>query len=311
MSDKIKILILNEPEPMGGVTHWRMYRPMLMLEAMYSDQVELIWNRGALLPVDLARADVAIAWRPSTQAQAGALAQIRALGIKVIIDHDDDLLNVPTGSAVYHNFKEKGVVKGIVSLSDMVWTTNEYLKGVYGHPNTHVVPNAVTGSDIPDKPNKITKTVAWRGDFNQVEDLYAFRGEYDKILKRADHFFWFGYLPTWKHPEKCRYTEWTSLINYFTYLRKINLNYLWKPMRKIPFNYGKSNISKLEAVCAGGVCLTNFYDQPDFKNSFREISWKESEVHGAWEAARDEILKNFNLETWTHTRYKLINSILV
>lgn len=35
--EKLKVLILNEPENMNGVTWWRMYRPMHMLEQMYGD----------------------------------------------------------------------------------------------------------------------------------------------------------------------------------------------------------------------------------------------------------------------------------
>lgn len=312
MSNKIKILILNEPEGMGGVTHWRMYRPMLMLESMYADQVEIIWNRGMLLPVDMARADVAIAWRPSTAAQLNVLAQVRSLGIRIIIDHDDDLLNVPSGSPAFLAYYNTGhIIKQIISLADMVWTSTDVLKEVYRHPVTAVIPNAVLPTDIIGAPNPITKTVVWRGDYNHHEDVYAGMSDYFKVARNCKRFVWIGYMPTWEHADHVEFLPWASVTGYFSHLRHIKPNFLWKPMRKnLPFNHGKSNIAKIEAICAGAVALTNFYDQPEWKHSFRNMEWDEKQIHGAWEAGRDEIVERYNLESWTHVRYRLINEVL-
>lgn len=309
---KIKILILNEPEGLNGVTYWRMYEPMKMLEAMYGDQVEIIWNRGMLLPIDIERADVAIAWRPSTPAQLSVIAQVKESGIKIIADHDDDLLNVPSGSPAFNAYFQSGNdISKILSLCDMVWTSTEQLKKVYNHPNSHVVPNAILPEMIAANPNPITKTVMWRGDYNQVEDLYAGKETYFNITKKCNYFLWCGYMPTWKHPEHAKYVPWNSLGGYFKFIRSIGPNFIWKFMRKeVIFSHGKSNISKIEAIVCGAVPLTNFYDMPTWEHSFREISWKESEVFGAWEAGRDDVVKNYNLEAWTHTRYRLIASLV-
>ena len=309
---KIKILILNEPEGLNGVTHWRMYRPMMLLEERYGDQIELIWNRGVLLPVDMARADVAIAWRPCTPAQMQVLAQVRSMGIRIIIDYDDDLLNVPPGSPAYLSYHGNGaIVRQIISLSDMVWVSTPVLKDLYGPLNTYVVPNAVLPTDIVSSPNPISKTVVWRGDFNQYEDVFAGMSEYFKITRQCRRFVWLGYMPTWDHADHCEFIPWAPLTGYFAMLRQLKPNFVWKPMRKnLPFNSAKSNIAKIEAICAGAVALTNFYDQPEWKHTFRNVDWNEHQIHGAWEAGRDEILNRYNLFGWTDERYRLINTVL-
>ena len=79
---------------------------------------------------------------------------------------------------------------------------------------------------------------------------------------------------------------------------------------KVPFSRGKSNIAKIKAICAGAMCLTNFYDQPTWEHCFREITWDKNQIYSAWEAGRKQIIQEYNLESWTHTRYKLIMSLL-
>lgn len=310
--NKIKILILNEPEGLNGVTWWRMYEPLKMLEALYGDQVEIIWNRGILLPIDFERAEVAIAWRPSTEAQLSVIAQVKMKGIKIIIDHDDDLLNVPSGSPAFNAYWQgQGTIKKILSLADMLWTSTEQLRTIYGHHNAHVVPNAILPEMIAPAPNPITKTVMWRGDHNQVEDLYAAKDTYFGITKKCTRFLWCGYMPTWNHPENSEYVPWNSLGGYFKFIRALKPNFLWKPMRKdLIFSKGKSNISKLESLIAGAFTLTNCNDWPGWEHTYRELCWRESQLFGSWEACRDDVVNNYNLEDWTHARYKLIAQLV-
>ena len=310
---KPKILVLNEPEPLNGITWWRMYNPMRALELMYGDYLEIIWNRGVILPIDIERADIAIAWRPATESQMAVIDAFRRAGKKIILDYDDDFLRVPTGHPAFNSFWNTGhIIKKILSMADMVWTSTDELKSLYAHSNTHVIPNAVFTENIATEPNPITKTVMWRGDVNHYEDVYMSMDTYFRIARKADKFVWFGYMPTWDHPENAEWTAWRGLDDYFKAVDVIKPNFLWKPMRtKVPFNRGKSNIAKIEAICTGAVCLTNFYDQPTWEHSFREITWDKNQIFSAWESGREQIIREYNLESWTHTRYKLIMSLLV
>lgn len=305
---KIKILVLNEPEGINGVTWWRMYEPMRALELLYGDQVEIIWNRGVILPVDLLRADVAIAWRPSTAAQLAAIAAVRQEDIPIIADFDDDIINIPSGSPAYNQFLgHKSEVTKILSMCAMLWTSTDRLKDVYRHHNTHVIPNAIYQEMIVNDPNPITKTVLWAGDYNHVEDVYAYKSEYQDIVKKSDRFYWCGWMPTWDHPDNVFYTPFISLNGYLKYLNQVKPNFIWKPMRRnVSFNIGKSNISKLVAIARGAVCATSFYDMPGFKHCFRQPAWNEKQIFGAWEAGRDEIIRDYNLIAWTDVRYRLI-----
>lgn len=249
---------------------------------------------------------------PKRAAAVGVIQQVKAAGIKLIVDYDDDLMNIPTGAVGFNALGHKWpVVQEILKLADMVWVSTDNLKKVYRHLNNHTVPNAVLPADIVGAPNPITKTVVWRGDFNQVEDLYAYQEWYKKISRKSNRFVWFGYMPTWAHQDHVEYKRWTSLHNYFHELKTtIKPNFVWKPMRDgLLFSEGKSNISKLEAICAGGVALTNFYNRPTWGHSFVDVDWNESKIFGAWEAGRDDILRNYNLVSCTDYRYKLLWSL--
>ena len=309
--EKIRIICLNEPEGINGVTWWRMYRPMLMLEQTYGDQIELIWNRGHILPIDILRSNIAIAWRPSEPAQLTVLQHLKEQGVKIIVDYDDDLLNIPSGSIAYNGLGQRwSIVKEVLKLADMVWTSTDALRKVYAHKNAVVVPNSLLPADIVKGPNPPTKTIVWRGDFHQVEDLYAAQDWYFRICRKVEKYVWFGFMPTWSHPENAQYKRWTSLTNYFSTLWDIKPNFIWKPMREdMLFNHGKSNISHLEAISCGAVGVTNFHGRPTWEYALRDVTGNESAIAGAWEAGRDDILRNYNLLTWTAERYRLLWSL--
>lgn len=313
MSNKIRVLILNEPEAINGVTWWRMYGPMRALEVLYGAQIEIIWNRGIILPADLLRADVAIAWRPSTAAQLAAIATVRQENIPVIADLDDDVLNIPSGSPAYNHFlKDRSEVPKILSMCAMLWTSTDRLNDVYRHHNTHVVPNAIYPEMMASEPNPLdNKTCIWAGDYTHMEDVYASEQDYWRIVKKSDRFCWVGWMPTWEHPKNVFYTPFLSVEGYFRYLHQVKPNFIWKPLRKkVPFNRGKSNISKLVATMVGAVCATNFNDMPGFEHTFREPVYDEKQIHGTWEACRDEIIQRYNLIYWTDVRFRLINAVV-
>jgi hypothetical protein len=313
---KIKVLILNEPENINGVTWWRQYRPLLYLESMYGDSLEIMWNRGVMLPVDLLRCDIAIAWRPCLPNHVAVLEYLHAKGIPIIVDYDDDVVNVPTGSKAYDTLSQ--TIPGVqrcIEMATQVWVSTSTMVKVYGVPHkTHIIPNAIDVNDIPTAPTPLDAKgkahIVWRGDSFQAEDVLAHMHWYKNLVKSAYMFTWYGYMPTHNTPPNVVYLKWESLEGYFRTMKLINVNYVWKPMRRdIPFNFSKSGIAGLEALCAGGVPLTNFTGADDvaWRYATDDLLRDETKLHGLWEQNRDHAIINYNLEDWTHRRMQLIS----
>lgn len=312
---KIKILILNEPENINGVTYWRMYHPMMLLQGMYPDRIEIIWNRGIILPTDYLQADVAIAWRPCLPQQIAVMDEIKKLGIPIILDFDDDTINIPTGSPAYRTIMpNRDNILAAVNMASLVWVTNHSLKKTYGHPNTHIVPNAIHPDDIPASPTPLPASgkphIMWRGDWFQYDDVIHHLHWYKGLVKQAQLFTWYGFMPNYKHPDNAIYVTYKDLPDYFESGRSMFVNYLWKPMRlDVEFNEGKSNIAKLEALMFGGVCIGNWNHRSEWAYTTDRLLNSEAELHGLWEQCRDEAIRKYNIVDATHLRMQTLSAL--
>lgn len=313
--NKIRVLILNEPENINGVTWWRQYRPLLELERLHGDRLEIMWNRGVMLPIDLLRCDIALAWRPCLPNHVQVLEYLYAKNVPIIVDYDDDVVNVPTGSKAYDTLSQ--TIPGVqrcIEMATQVWVSTATLSKVYGVPyKTHIIPNAIDLSEIPNSPTPLNPKgkahIVWRGDSFQYEDVAAYLYWYQQLVSQAAKFTWYGYMPTHIPHKNVAYRKWESLEGYFRTMKAIEVNYVWKPMRRdVPFNFGKSGIAGLEALVSGGVPLTNFTGADDvaWKYATDELLKDEKTLHGLWEKNRDHARKNYNLVDWTHQRMALI-----
>ena len=103
MREKITVLVANQPEPVNGVTWWRMYRPLALMARQYPD-LEIRWNRGGhLFPQDFFDVDVLLVFRPENPEHPDIMAEAKKWGCRIIVDMDDNTINVPVGHPIYQN----------------------------------------------------------------------------------------------------------------------------------------------------------------------------------------------------------------
>lgn len=309
MSYKIRVLVLNEPEEVNGVTWWRMYRPLALLARTHAATLDIAWNRGVVLSSDLFSADLVLAFRPSEPSQLAVLQAAREHGCRIIIEYDDDLLNIPIGHPMHNAFAAKRpYVLESLKLADQLWVSTPALAACYGHPATTVIPNAVLPSDLATAPNLGARTGVWRGDKGPVEDLAHWRDAYPRLLRRLDRFVWMGYMPTWatkvKSEATVQFVQWVDTLRYLPWLRDLKALFFWKPLVDNTFNLGKSSITWMEATCTGAVCVTNFAGKPGWENAVAELPRNSEEFLDIWQRSRERMLGHFDLGAWNEVRVR-------
>lgn len=337
MSDRIRILIVNAPEEINGVTMWREYAPLKLLRDVYGNEIEIIFNEtGRVFDHHLLFADVVMAFRPCNPEHPSVLARAKELGCKVIVDFDDDLLNVPIGFSFYKElFNRSAYVLESLALADVVWLSTENLKSVYetalvnftnqvkrqnggampeiygSAPVMKVIPNAILHEELPEKPNGNTRIAIWRGaDFHR-DDLEAYRIQYEQILRNVDYFQWVGYMPTWGEVKNSRaridFNPGVQADKWFSYLQKLKPSLIWKPLVNNQFNDSKSNISWIEATVAGGICLSNFSGHSEqWTCAVKELPKIEESYSVFWRQSAEKVKKEYDLRAWNEVRYKSI-----
>jgi len=330
---KIKILVANSPEEITGVTWWRMYRPLAFMAHRYPN-LDIRWNQGRLLPSDFVGVDIVVAFRPSNPDHPNILATAKSWGCKILLDYDDDLLNIPTGSPFFNQFfGGADCINNCIALADEVWTSTQALSDMYkianrdflsrlrrenpsadlilNPPNFLVVPNAVLLSDLPDRANGNTKMAVWRGSHYHKDDLDLYRGQYDQILRNVNAFQWVGFMPTWAERDNkgVSLKIWVATMQWLDYLRALRPSIVWKPLVNNKFNQGKSNIAWLEATCAGAICLTNFAGKTQWEHATGEIPKFDEYYTHLWQKSAEAVRTHYDLEKWNEVRYQQLKKL--
>lgn len=331
MNDKIRILVINPPEEINGITWWRVFRPFMLLARKYP-HLEIRFNPGRLSDSDFLFTDIVFAYRPTNPEHAPILAKAREW-CKVVIDFDDDMLNVPLGHPLFREFVGRAdYINSCIALADEVWVSTEPLKKVYADanrdflnrqrrqspdlngfstPNFTVIPNAVLPSDLPDRANGNTKMAVWRGGDLHTDDLELWRSQYGQILRAVNTFQWALFMPSWG-----RVADYKGRIDYMTdyiptdkwaaYLRSLKPSLVWKPLVPNDFNKSKSNIAWLEATCAGGICLTNLAGAAQWENATKDVpKFDEFYIH-LWQKSAEAVREHYDLDAWNEVRYRQI-----
>lgn len=214
-------------------------------------------------------ADVFILQRPFSMNHANMIGLAKDMGLKVILDYDDDLLNVDMYNPTYDLYLDaKAGIKACIQQSDEVWVSTVSIKESLCEwsKNTTVIPNAHNDYlfKVEDKKqfNGKTKTVAWRGGMTHSADVYE---NADKLVEVINNnptfrFNFFGERFTYLE-QRCgvNYNAITpmSTVQFFRYFNKLNPNLVIFPLRNTKFNQGKSTICWIESTYAGAMFVGN------------------------------------------------------
>lgn len=310
---KIRILVANQPEPIGGVTCWRMYWPLDHLERTWGDALEIRYAREQIFPADLYWSDIVLCYRPSEPAHIAVIEEALRLGKKILLDYDDDLTAIPVGHPEFFRLGTKAeFVKKGIALADAIWVSTEALKETMGHANTMVIPNAILPEVIAPEPAKWddTRCAVWAGSPAHREDADAFKQDYKFLRKHVDEFIWVNYMPTWASSKKeyggAILSPWIHTELYFQSLYAHNTVAIWKPLITSQFNACKSNIAYITATAVGAVCITNQAGTTQWEYALRNFPRNETEFREAWTTAAADVRTHYNLCRWNEVRLREI-----
>lgn len=289
------------------------YRTSFVFPYLNSSEIRLVDFSGieALSPHYYVNLDVLILQRPSLKLQIDIMKLAKSMGVRIIIDHDDNLLEVPVSNPT-HAYFEQHIADTIICLrmADEVWVTTKKLKECYSvyNSNIHIIPNAHNDYLFPINKKRRYKQngrkIAYRGAVTHEVDLYTYLDEIVKLIaSNADwefHFIGsrFPYLES-KTADNYVMTNPMPLMGYHKYLHNYNPNIFFYPLENTIFNQCKSNCSFLEATYAGAAFignddLTEFSDIPiaSFGSGFTEIF--------DWMMANDNFCKDLHDNAWDY-----------
>lgn len=310
-SGKIKVLVVDD-NILDGVGWWRNSEPFTAMDKLYGQYLEITQVTETVDIRLLKTAEVVVRFRPASKRSLDFLQTCKELGLKVIIDIDDNLWKIPIGHPLFLDAMDfDKLLFEIYDLADRIWCSTDELRYQIGDlDRCEVMQNAILPGDMPEHPAKWTAAAMWRGHDKQIADLMT-RYAVDWFAENNRKYNWTfaGYVPDYPFAGNVRFQGKMSPLAYFLSLKKNQTNIMWKPLTANPFNDAKSNIALLEAAMAGGVCVTNYAGKPGWETALADFP-AEAAAMAQFYIAREEIVKNFNLLEVTERRFQSIMDLI-
>lgn len=263
--------------------------------------------------------DILIFHRPFEAIHADVINQARNMGIWVIADYDDDVLNIPDIHASYDLYKEnRANILLSIRQADEVWVSTPCIRETFYNfnHNIHIIPNAHNDYLMPVEYKKsfnpANKKVVYRGGNTHRLDLKHSSNELVKLAaENKDWEFTFigvidnqEFFDDNKDNTNVFLTSKTPIVQYLTYLQGLNAAIMICPLDEHKLNRGKSNISWIEGTYAGTAFFGNKL-LPEFNIStilpLSLLSRSISENHIG-------TLKKCNEESWQYIKNHLLLS---
>jgi len=221
--------------------------------------------------------DIAFFQRPDDEQYLFTMKAIRKLGIPIVVDYDDYLLNVPVENR-YHQVQKlqdnpyEKIVTQCLALADRVIVSTDYLAQSLGYPEkTIVIKNAIDDYCFRlIEKNNFNKRVLWRGGLNHKGDIEKYSSDILSIIKENPDFEFLFWTDIPKRDDNLVYSSIVNElrecpnfslmqaldpISYFQTLPKLKPSLILTINDEIPFNKGKSDIAKLEGFYCGALAI--------------------------------------------------------
>lgn len=281
----MKVLALS-PNPSDGTSWYRSNLPLARMQQDYEFQfVEYSdYNIGWHNIVNF---DILFLQRPKMKQQLSLANKAIALGLKIWIDIDDLITEVPVYSPAHQAYTES-VVKEIIQLYQnlnpkhtLITVSTKYLgdKILEINPNLNVVviKNAIDeklfGKNLYEQSLNIEgpRIIGWRGSETHNMDLYKYKDEITESIATGSTWEFMGHKPLFiydmnsKHFDKIILTTLGGPLEFFMYITQQKKNGRWgywvTMLEDNNFNRCKSNIMLLEALMAGAVPIVPNWDE--------------------------------------------------
>lgn len=263
VEDKTKVIFIKDQ---SGCGYWRMVVPARYIhENVYIDMAEIEVVYDYLLEYD-----VIVVQRLHTWREFYTIERLKRQGKRIVYDIDDDIFNIPDDNIASRivRLDQQNAAKAIMSICDVITTTNSNLKERLGFPDkTIIVPNAIDMNDgYPQKPNPKQdefQRIVWMGSHTHERDWLECFEAIDRVLKERENvrLTLLGYCPKMiqKHMNDDSNIWWDKRVEFMdfqeaeTYIKttkQLVADVALAPLEDRSFNHAKSNIKWLEYTAA-------------------------------------------------------------
>ncbi len=282
----------------------------------YIDDKRLEFTDISHLPVSswatlLNKCDILFMQRPWSPDHVAALWGAKALGIKTIIDYDDDITGIPSHNPAYDHYRiNMETSLQCVRLADEVWTSTDGVKTSLSkyNKNIHIIPNGHNNYLMPVK-NKLpnnpdNKTVFYRGGSTHRMDLFAYAQQIAKVASQFStwKFIMLGVNDNFEFQDivgdnkNIYVANKIPIIQYFKHIYGLNASVSICPLLDNQLNRGKSCISLLESVYCGSAFIGKKI-LPEFNHDF---IFDIDHLDKFGEYSNQSRMKRFNDEAWNY-----------
>lgn len=185
---KIKVL----PTDTSACGHYRMIWPARLLDDVEvllpgeGDRLPVTMVDGHVVAVEHPQCDIIVLQRVTARALVEAIPFLQAMGVRVVVEVDDDYASIPPWNVTYQLYHPKSspddnwdLLACAAQIADMVVVTTPALARRYGpHGRVRIVPNYVPERyfNYATEPNDVP-VVGWAGNLQvHAYDLRVTRG---------------------------------------------------------------------------------------------------------------------------------------
>lgn len=223
-------------------------------------------------------ASILLMQRPFASEHLQVLNAAKMMGLRIMLDYDDDLTCVDMFNPTYSLYKnnQQNIIS-CIKLADEIWASTEAIRGSYlpYNKNIHVIPNAHNNYLFPiknKKPFTPNKKCIYRGGSSHQADVNSVANDLIRVINsNKDWVFQFmGDRYTYLEMncgDNYHIIGGMDIMSYFRYLNTENPSEMIFPLCNTKFNAGKSNISFLEATFSGAAFFGN-KSLPEFNNEW-------------------------------------------
>lgn len=277
---------------------WRFFFPHLHLPGS-----RFLFTGGTPPFNEICETDIVCCQRMMSVENARFLQGMRALGMRIIYDLDDNVWTIPPDNPASHIFKMREIQQGMMACAewaDVLTVSTPTLKKVMERNWGHLR-NAASKKEIPvvvcqnrvdplfyrpsDKDNGDKIVIGWGGSNTHAGDLAGMWTTLHKILDDYPNVEvkLVGQQAPFVHT-RLSYHEWVHIAEFPFYLRQWNWDIFLAPLEEHKFNKSKSSIKLQEAGALGRPCLAST-EQPyvEFCGSDKDISWQLCSIPFQWE----------------------------
>jgi len=256
--------------------------------------------------------------RPCEQHHLNLIKLAKDVGLKVIIDYDDDPLHLDMYNPMYDYYEQhKSTVLDCIVEADEIWASTIGVKKAFRlfNNNIQVISNAHNDYIYPIEEKKEFnangKLAMWRGGHSHVGDIYEIGVPELLISIINDNQDWmFKFLgQRFEYLEKRCGDNYiaqsgASTIQFYKMMHNENPNIVFYPLADTLFNESKSNICWIEATYAGAAFFGNTSLQEFSGIGIMPIDY----LSGYVSKDRNEALQIANNVAWQYIQENLLLS---